>query len=140
MEAAPIKAPRLLGIVGIGILQAGLSLYLSWQQIDMISKAPQLYYNWAMPLAFLSIVVAIAALMALYLIVRHRRLGLKLGLGVWAVSALLTLFSTAFMNAPSLTIQNIFYVTGGASLLVNIIIMYSFGRYLLQPPEKSVFV
>ncbi len=35
------------------------------QQIDVISKAPQLYYNWAMPLAFLSIVVAIAALMAL---------------------------------------------------------------------------
>jgi len=115
-------------------------LYFSWQQIDTIRQNPQSYSPWVLPFEFVSIAVAIAAFSALYLIVRHRRIGLKVGLGVWAVSSVLTLFYVLNVNAPFAAIRNYFFLNAGISLFVNLVVMYAFAHYLSQPPEKSAFI
>ncbi|MEP7289615.1 MAG: hypothetical protein ABI947_28020 [Chloroflexota bacterium] len=140
MEPKP-RRPRLLGVVGIGVIQAGLSLYFCVKQIIEILKAPEQYYKRALPFDYVSIFVALVAFVALFLIVLRKRIGLELGLGAWTMSSLLTIVGTAFVILLTrVPIGQIFsMIIGVVTLVTNLLIIYILSRYLMQPPDKSVF-
>jgi glucan phosphoethanolaminetransferase (alkaline phosphatase superfamily) len=146
-------------VVIVGFIQVTASLYQNLNALQfmqsLFAATPKLA-DLSMIGFYLSMLLGVAGLVAVLLVAAHRRIGLFLGLGVWGLSLLLSVFSLFQIlsmndpNAPLATlIQTIFLgrpdvtLASGALLTLNMVldllVLYCLYRYLSSEPGRTFF-
>ncbi len=127
--------PRVLGIVGIGILRGVLSVISGMntlQEIDRISSSR--VPGWLAPAIYLGLALAVITFIAAILIWRYKRLGLQLGAVGFGGDAIVALAMVTLQSDVTIPFSGLIL-----PLAIDFIVLYYIYKYLTSEPEKDYF-
>jgi hypothetical protein len=135
--SAPVKKPRVIGIVILAFLGAILNVLGGIGLLSLIASASAAGLSstdipgWITPLAYLSIVLGVVNFVSAILLLMYKRLGLLLVAATTVITLLINIVSVATGNS---TIGSV-----ALGSLIQLAILYYVYIYLTREPEKSFF-
>jgi uncharacterized membrane protein (DUF2068 family) len=126
------KKPRVIGLVGLGIVKGALGLIMGYNNLQLLAEMQQkegfIVYDWVQPLLYATLAMAVLSLIAAIGIAQYRRWGLMLGLVAFGLDTVLGIGAILLGTVPNVI-----------ALVINVIALIYIYRYLNNPEESDFF-
>ena len=128
------KKPRVVGIVGLGIIGGVANLLEGIALLALIAaasaKSGESVPMWVTLTAYLIVGLGVTALLVAVLLLMYKRIGLILAAMTFGIGLLLNLYSA---------LSGSFSVIVGVSIVIQLAVLYYVRRYLMREPERHFF-